>query len=161
MRRKFIMGAAILALLMNSPQVSAEDEIVIFGGEFEEETSKPAPKKVEKPQEPKPIEQPAQVEPQEIEQPAQVEPQEIEQPVQIEPQEIEQPVQIEPQEIEQPVQIEPQEIEQPIQLEPQEFDQPFEPPTKISNEWQERVEANKRPEIFTETNSAATKFENT
>ncbi len=164
MRKKLIAGAAVLALLMNSPQVSAEDEIVIFGGEFEEESNKPAPKKVEKPvpvekpQEPKqpPIEQPAQIEPKEIEQPAQIEQQEIEQPVQIEPQEIEQPAQIEPQEIEQPAQIEPQEIEQPapiepkeikqpVQIEPQEIEQqevdkPFAPPTAIQNDWQERVE---------------------
>ena len=46
MRKKFIAGAAVLALLMNSPQVKA-DEIVVFGSEFEDET--PAPKKVTKP----------------------------------------------------------------------------------------------------------------
>ena len=164
MRKKLMAGAAVLALLINSPQVSAEDEIVIFGGEFEEETNKPAPKKVEEPKpiepqeikqpaqpEPQKIKQPAQPEPQKIEQPAQPEPQEIEQPAQPEPQEIEQPAQLEPQEIEQPVQLEPQEVEQPAQLEPQEIkqpalpapqevEQPFQPPTKISNEWQERVE---------------------
>ena len=164
MRRKLIAGAAVLALLMSSPQASAEDEIVIFGGEFEEETSKPAPKKVEKsvpvekPQEPEqpPIEQPAQIEPQKIEQPAQIEPQEIEPPAQlepqeikppaqIEPQEIEPPAQVEPQEIEPPAQIEPQEIESPVQVEPQEVEQqevekPFAPPTEISNDWQDRVE---------------------
>ncbi len=153
MRKKFIAGAAILALLMNSPQVSAEDEIVIFGGEFEDEVAKPAPKKVEepKPLETKKVEPPAQVEPQEIEPPVQAEPKEIEPPVQVEPQEIEPPIQVEPQEIEQPIQVEPQEIEQPIQVEPQEIEppvqveplevkQPFEPPTEISNEWQERVE---------------------
>ena len=53
MRKKFITGAAVLALLMNAPQVSADDDIVIFGGEFEDEAS--APKKVEKPK-PKPPE---------------------------------------------------------------------------------------------------------
>ena len=77
-----MVGAAVLALLMNSPQGSAEDDIVIFGGEFEDETTKPAPKKVE---------EPAPLEPQEIEQPVQLEPQEVEQPVQVEPQEVEQP----------------------------------------------------------------------
>lgn len=40
-------GAAILALLMNAPQVKADD-IVVFGGEFEDEA--PAPKKVTKPE---------------------------------------------------------------------------------------------------------------
>jgi len=45
-RKKFIAGAAILALLMNAPQVKADD-IVVFGGEFEDNV--PAPKKVEKP----------------------------------------------------------------------------------------------------------------
>ncbi|MBR1645403.1 MAG: hypothetical protein IJ685_01375 [Selenomonadaceae bacterium] len=49
MRRKLIAGAALIALLMNSPTVSAEDEdVVIFGGEFEDD--KPAPKPVEKPE---------------------------------------------------------------------------------------------------------------
>ena len=48
MRKKLITGAAVLALLMNAPQVSAEDDIVIFGGEFDEEAT-PAPKKTEKP----------------------------------------------------------------------------------------------------------------
>ncbi len=59
-------GAAILALLMNSPQVKAEDEVVVFGGEFEDEKPQPARKKVEEPAplkelpppEEKPIEQP-------------------------------------------------------------------------------------------------------
>ena len=48
MRKKIVAGAAVLALLMSAPQVSADDEIVIFGGEFEEESASP-PKKVEKP----------------------------------------------------------------------------------------------------------------
>ena len=47
MRKKFITGAAVLALLMNSPQVSAEEDVVIFGGEFDNET--PAQKKIDKP----------------------------------------------------------------------------------------------------------------
>ncbi|MBO4780635.1 MAG: hypothetical protein J5497_08365, partial [Selenomonadaceae bacterium] len=49
MRKIFVSGAAVLALLMNSPQVSADDDIVIFGGEFEDEVTSPAPKKVAKP----------------------------------------------------------------------------------------------------------------
>ena len=44
-------GAAILALLMNSPQVKAEDDIVVFGGEFEDAATKS--KKVEEPAPPK------------------------------------------------------------------------------------------------------------
>ena len=47
MRKKFIASAAVLALLMNSPQVSAEEDVVIFGGEFDNET--PAQKKIDKP----------------------------------------------------------------------------------------------------------------
>jgi len=50
-RKKFMAGAAILALLMNSPQVKAEDEIVIFGGEFEDAATDS--KKVEEPAPPK------------------------------------------------------------------------------------------------------------
>lgn len=50
MRKKFIAGAAVLALLMNSPQVSADDEnIVVFGGEFEDEATPPKPRPVERP----------------------------------------------------------------------------------------------------------------
>ena len=48
-RKKFMAGAAILALLMNSPQVKAEDDIVIFGGEFEDSGNKVKPKEIEKP----------------------------------------------------------------------------------------------------------------
>lgn len=67
MRKKFIAGAAILALLVNAPQVKADD-IVVFGGEFEDNV--PAPKKVEKPapikelppEPPAPIEEPVPVE---------------------------------------------------------------------------------------------------
>ena len=47
MRKKLIAGAAVLALLMNTPQVKADDDIVVFGGEFDEE--KPAPKKKPEP----------------------------------------------------------------------------------------------------------------
>ena len=62
MRKKFITGAAVLALLMNAPQVSADDGVVIFGGEFEDGTPSSAPKKAEKPapkkELPPPIEKP-------------------------------------------------------------------------------------------------------
>ena len=47
MRKHLIAGAAILALFMNSPQVSAADEdVVIFGGEFDDDTK---PREVERP----------------------------------------------------------------------------------------------------------------
>ncbi len=49
MRKKLMTGAAVLALLMSAPQVSADDDVVIFGSEFEEEATTPAPKKVKKP----------------------------------------------------------------------------------------------------------------
>lgn len=48
MRKKFLAGATILALLLNAPQVQAEDDVVIFGGEFEDETAPPE-------QKPKPV----------------------------------------------------------------------------------------------------------
>lgn len=57
MRKKLITGAAVLALLMNAPQVSADDNVVIFGGEFEDEATS-TPKKVEKTA-PKKVETPA------------------------------------------------------------------------------------------------------
>lgn len=58
-------GAAILALLLGTPQVQAEDDIVIFGGEFEDEATPetkkpkpvkelPPPKSESKPEAPKP-----------------------------------------------------------------------------------------------------------
>lgn len=105
MRKNLIAGAAILALLMNAPQAKA-DEIVVFGGEFEEETpaqkpvEKPAPIK-ELPPEPPPIEEPAPVE-----QPAPPEekPEVIEQQPPTKP--LEQP---EPPQAEQPAQVEQQE----------------------------------------------------
>lgn len=52
-------GAAILALLMNAPQVSANDDIVIFGGEFEDKPAPSAQKKVEQPEPKPPVEKPA------------------------------------------------------------------------------------------------------
>jgi len=60
-------GAAILALLMNAPQVSADDDIVIFGGEFEDGSAPSARKKVEQPTPKPPVEKPAP--PPKVEQP--------------------------------------------------------------------------------------------
>lgn len=77
MRKKLIAGAAVLALLMNVPQVKADDNIVVFGGEFEDE-DKPAPKTIKKPEPirelPPPKEEPAPIE---EEQPEIDEPQEL------------------------------------------------------------------------------------
>lgn len=42
-------GATILALLMSAPQAQADDDVVVFGSEFEEEATTPAPEKVVKP----------------------------------------------------------------------------------------------------------------
>lgn len=81
MRKKLIAGAAVLALLMNAPQARADDDIVVFGGEFE--TEAPAPKKKPEPIKASPPEEPpAQIEePPQIEQPLQ----EPEEPAPIEP----------------------------------------------------------------------------
>ena len=148
MRKKFVAGAAILALLMNAPQVSADDDIVIFGGEFEDEAAPSAKKKVEKkietPEPKKPVEKPAP--PPEIEKPQENFPtQPIEQPVEkpAPPPEIVEPQENFPtQPIEQPVEkpapppeiVEPQENfpTQPIEQPPVEIDRPFEQPIKIS-----------------------------
>lgn len=110
-------GAAILALLMSAPQVKADD-IIVFGGEFEEET--PAPKKVEKPKPikelPAPEEPPPIEEPTPIDEPAPVE----EKPEVIEPQPPTQPLEQQelpaepPQELPQEVSITPTEEEDDI-----------------------------------------------
>ena len=131
MRKKFLAGAAILALLMNAPQVSADDDIVIFGGEFEDEATPSASKKVEKPASSKPNSSKPKVEPpQKVEEPST---QPIEQPKVEEPstQPIEQPTADEPstQPIQQPTVDEPstQPIQQPTIEEPS--TQPIEQPT--------------------------------
>ena len=127
MRKKFIAGAAVLALLMNSPQVKA-DEIIVFGSEFEDET--PAPKKVTKPapikELPPPEEKPA---PPPIEEPA---PPPIEEP-QLPPPTVEEPEQTPPP-IEEPVTPPPPPVEEkPELVEPQDrppiqpVEQPAEP----------------------------------
>ena len=144
MRKKFLAGAAILALLMNSPQASADDDIVIFGGEFEDEaTPPPKVKKTEPVKElPTPKEKPAPPKPKVVEpqdkppaQPQQVEPEPQKpeanpQPVEPEPQK---PEIVEPQD-KPPVQ--PQQVEneptEPVEPLSPEIDQPFTPPTKIS-----------------------------
>ena len=137
MRKKIMAGAAVLALLMNSPQVKAEDEIVIFGEEFEDsetkskEIKKPEPRKElppeEKPAPPPPIEEepPAQIEP--LDKP-EIQPLENDEPPQIEPQDT---PQIQPFENEEPPQIQPQDTpqtkllgnEQPMQIQPENDDE--------------------------------------
>ncbi len=62
MRKHLIAGAAILALFVNSPQISAaDDDVVIFGGEFDDEDT---PRKVERPapirEIPPPVERPVE-----------------------------------------------------------------------------------------------------
>ena len=124
MRKKFIVGAAVLALLMNSPQVSADDNIVIFGGEFDDETAQPAPKKIQEPQplkDPTPIEPPAPPK-HEVQPPSK--PEIIEPPV-TEP--IKPPETVEP-----PAKIQPQ-VKPPIEEQPADVDRPFEQPTEISS----------------------------
>ncbi len=164
MRKKLMAGAAILALLMNSPQVKAEDEVVVFGGEFEDE--KPQPKKVEEPApikelpppEEKPIEQP--------EPPVAISNEEL--GISNEEKPLEQPTEELPQKIEEPP-LQPQEStpleddenlgdtlifddlskvpeQKPLEQPPQKIEPPppvvVEPfqPTQISDEWQEHVE---------------------
>lgn len=154
MRKKFMVGAAILALLMGTPQAKADDEIIIFGGEFEDEAT--TPKQVEKP-EPvkdlpkpveKPVEKPAPVEqPKPVEEPKHVEePKPVEQPKPVEElKPVEQPKPAEQREqtpkkplerietvptVEEPPKVE----EQPpvVELPPTEYDRPFSQPTEIS-----------------------------
>ena len=125
-RKKLMAGAAILALLMNAPQVKADD-IVVFGGEFEDNV--PAPKKVTKPEptrelpppieQPKPVEQPKPIEqPKPVEQPA---PPPEEKPEIVEPQD-KPPIQP----LEQPA--EPEESAQVEQPQDAVANQPEEPP---------------------------------
>ena len=160
MRKKLIAGAAVLALLMNTPQVKADDDIVIFGGEFEDMETKPAPKvekpapikdlpkPVEKPFEPEPI-PPAQIEEPVVEPtpPAQVEepvveplpPAQVEEPVvePIPPAQVEEPVvePIPPAQVEEPVvePIPPAQVEEPFNESP-EIDRPFELPSEVASE---------------------------
>ena len=141
-------GAAILALLMNSPQVKAEDDIVVFGGEFEDSASKS--KKVEEPAPPKamPPAESTQITPDE---PPAVEPIEKREPPP--PIKKEEPAQVEQSEedwgdtltfddlknspeqkpLKQP-EVKPQKIE------PQEVEQPFEQPSEIAGEQPKPVE---------------------
>ena len=100
-------GAAILALLMNAPQVSAEDDIVIFGGEFEDKPAPSAQKKVEQPEPKPPVEKPAP-------------------PVEEPPQKVER---VEPQDTPPTQPLERAEEPAP----PEEIERPFERPKNISD----------------------------
>ena len=136
MRKKFMAGAAILALLMNAPQVSAEDDVVIFGGEFEDKPAPSKQKKVAEPEPKKPVEKPAP--PPKVEKPREKIPtQPIEKPVEkpAPPPKVEKPREkIPTQPIEKPVEkpAPPEKIieTQPIEP-PAEVDKPFEETTKI------------------------------
>lgn len=125
MRKIFVAGAAVLALLMNSPQVSADDDIVIFGGEFEDETSSPPPKKVKKPAPIKESPKPPVEKPTPPPKPEPVEPQD-KPPTQP----LEQPPPPEDELLDKPFEQPQQPVEQPNE----------EPPTEISS-GQERVPA--------------------
>lgn len=136
MRKKILAGAAILALLVNAPQVSADDDIIIFGGEFDEapapvDKPKPAPKKSEQP---KPVERPVE-QPKPAERPVE-QPKPVEQPVE-QPKPVEQPVE-QPKPVERPVE-QPKPVEQPVEVPKEEtlpeIERPF-PPEKISSEQQ-------------------------
>ena len=123
MRKKLITGAALLALLMNAPQVSAEDDVVIFGGEFEDEAAPSAPTKKSKP-----VEEPAPPKPK-IDEPKEEPPQIVQQPER-------QPIADEPKET--PAPIVPPPINQPpIETLPP-VEKPFKQQTEISGGQQER-----------------------
>ena len=156
MRKKLMAGAAILALLMNSPQVKADDEIIIFGGEFEESGNKSASKKVEEPEPQKkslPEEKPAPVEktappeekPLEKSEPPKPEVTEPQDKLPTQPLDSEEPAQItsqdklptRPLDSEEPAQItsqdklptRPLDSEEPVQVAP-EVDEPFNQPVE-------------------------------
>ena len=162
MRKKFITGAAVLALLMNSPQVAADDDIVIFGGEFEDAATsqkkkstpaeKPSPPPKPKVAEPKkelpPVEKPAPPKP-EVVKPQDKTPakptKEVEQPKPeiVEPQNKipTQPIIDEPTEEPAPINRQVEETVPPIPPQPinrpeietlPHIEQPFQPPTNIS-----------------------------
>ena len=123
MRKKFIAGAAVLALLMNSPQVSADDDIVIFGGEFDNEST-PAPKPTKEPvKDPAPVEKPAP--PPKLPEITPPKPEVTEPPVK-EPIKPPKPEVVEP-----PAQIQPP-VKPPIEEQPADVDRPFEQSTEIS-----------------------------
>ena len=89
MRKIFVAGAAVLALLTSSPQVSADDDIVIFGGEFDDEAAPSAPKKVDKPAPVKELPTPPEEKPAPVQPP--VETVQVQPPVEVPIQPVEQP----------------------------------------------------------------------
>lgn len=156
-------GAAVLALLMNSPQVKAEDEVVIFGGEFEDEVSKPAPKKVKEPapikelppeENPAPVEKPEPPKPEVVEplDETPLQPLETEEPAQIEPEENYSVTQLEDEDdlgdklifddLSKPPEQEPLEqepLEQPTEKLPREIEEPFSQPVERPFEIEEPI----------------------
>lgn len=138
MRKKLIAGAAVLALLMSAPQARADNDIVVFGGEFDEE--KPAPKKKPEPirelppeETNAPFEEPTPIDSRdestdEPEEPAKIEPIDEKEPPHFDEPPL-QPVD----ESEEPAPIEPVDEEEPPQIEPldesplQPVDEPEEP----------------------------------
>lgn len=138
MRKKLIAGAAVLALLMSAPQARAEDDIVVFGGEFEEE--KPAPKK-----KPEPI---RELPPEEInapfEEPTPIE--EIEKPPQVEepPEVAEPPVE----QLDEPPYQPADESEEPATEESPPVEQLDEPPLQPADESEEPAQVGQPDDDF-------------
>lgn len=138
MRKKLIAGAAVLALLMSAPQARAEDDIVVFGGEFEEE--KPAPKK-----KPEPI---RELPPEEInapfEEPTPIE--EIEKPPQVEepPEVAEPPVE----QLDEPPYQPADESEEPATEESPPVEQLDEPPFQPADESEEPAQVGQPDDDF-------------
>ena len=147
MRKKLITGAALLALLMNAPQVSAEEDVVIFGGEFEDEANPSAPTKKSKPvEEPappkveKPKEKPAPPKPK-VDEPKE-EPPIVQKPER-------QPIIDEPKDEPPPIVQPPPPINQPTIETLTPVEKPFKQQTEISGGQQERLdEPNTKSEPF-------------
>ena len=158
MRKKLITGAALLALLMNAPQVSAEEDVVIFGGEFEDEANlskpqkkskpveEPAPPKVEKPKEkpapPKPKVDEPKEEPPIVQKPERQpiidEPKDEPPPIVQKPER--QPIIDEPKDEPPPIVQPPPPINQPTIETLPPVEEPFKQQTEISGGQQERLD---------------------
>ena len=120
MRKIFVAGAAVLALLTSSPQVSADDDIVIFGGEFDDEAAPSAPKQVDKPAPVKELPTPPEEKPAPVQPP--VETVQVQPPVEVPIQPVEQPTPptqpVETVQVQPPVETPIQPVEQPMPPQP-------------------------------------------
>lgn len=163
MRKKFFAGAMILALLLGAPQASADDDIVIFGGEFEDDTKpqeakkpKPAkespPPEAKKPDVEKPEDKPEVVKP-ETESPKVTKPEVVKPQENLQPEKdddlgdvlifdalsnlpkLETEPKSEPEQLSEPID-EPEPAVEP----PTEIERPFANPTEITSEREQIVE---------------------